>query len=46
VTKPFTDILLQFLVQRIRDLSSSDKHEGQVDYELFIDFQLSGRNQR
>lgn len=30
VTKPFTDILLQFLVQRIRDLSSSDKHEGQV----------------
>ncbi|KAJ1496047.1 hypothetical protein T484DRAFT_1760329, partial [Baffinella frigidus] len=35
VTKPFTDILLQFLVQRIRDLSSSDKHEGQVILNLF-----------
>jgi transformation/transcription domain-associated protein len=35
VTKHFTDILLQFLVQRIKDLSNTDKREGQVILNLF-----------
>ena len=34
-TKHFTDILLQFLVQRIKDLSNTDKREGQVILNLF-----------
>lgn len=34
-TKHFTDILLQFLVQRIKDLSNTDRREGQVILNLF-----------
>ena len=35
VTKIFTDILLTFLVARIKDLSNTDKREGQVILNLF-----------
>ena len=35
VTKIFTDILLHFLVARIKDLSNTDKREGQVILNLF-----------
>jgi transformation/transcription domain-associated protein len=35
VTKIFTDILLNFLVARIKDLSNTDKREGQVILNLF-----------